>query len=135
MKNYILFFSFLITIFISCKKPAGEGGNSSIKGMVHVTNWNATFSVITDDYPGADLDVYIIYGDEITYGDRIKTGPDGIFEFKYLRKGDYKIYVYSNDKDAFLAGNLNPPDKAIYASASITKKKQVVDVGTIEIIK
>jgi len=135
--NRILLFSTFILLFLlfSCKKPAGEGGNSSIKGMINITNWNATFSVITGVYSGADIDVYIIYGNDITYGDRIKTGPDGVFEFKYLRKGSYKIYVYSKDKDAFLSGNSNPPDIAIYIGAEITKKKQQVDVGTIEIIK
>lgn len=125
----------LLFVISSCKKPAGEGGNSTIMGKVHITNWNATFTVINDDYPGADVDVYIIYGDELTYGNKVKTGPDGVFEFKYLRKGSYKVYVYSKDKEAYLDGNSNPPDMAVYASGEITKKKQEVDLGTLEIIK
>jgi hypothetical protein len=131
----------LLTIFVltclvavtSCKKPAGEGGNSSIKGKVWTTNYNSNFTVVNAEYPGADEDVYIIYGDEATYGDRIKAGPDGVFEFKYLRPGKYKVYVYSKDKEAFLAGNYNAPKKAVFAEGEITKKKSTVDVGTINI--
>lgn len=130
-----LFLICLALVLGACKKPAGEGGNSTITGKVHITNWNATFTVVNGDYAGADVDVYIIYGDDVTYGNKLKTSPDGVFEFKYLRKGSYKVYAYSKDKEAFLAGNSNPPDKAVYLSGDITSKKQTVDLGTIEIIK
>lgn len=130
-------FAFLaITSFViiySCKKPAGEGGNSSIKGTVWVTNYNSNFTVVNAEYAGADKDVYIIYGDESTYGDKTKAGPDGVFEFKYLRPGKYKIYVYSDDKEAFLAGNYEAPPKAVFAEGEIKKKKSTVDVGTINV--
>ena len=137
MKKILSILAILVTIAVSssCKKPAGQGGNSSIKGMVHVTNYNSNFTVVNAVYPGADVDVYIIYGDDITYGDKLKAGPDGVFEFKYLRPGKYRVYAYSKDKDAFLAGNYNAPDKAVFLDAEITKKKQTVDAGTIEIIK
>jgi|SRR6218665_1067439 len=121
-------------ISVSCKKPAGEGGNSTVTGAVHVTNYNSTFTSINNEYMGADLDVYIIYGDDLSYGNKTKTGPDGVFEFKYLRKGSYRVYVYSKDKDAYLAGDTNAPDEAIFASGEITAKKQVCDLGTIEVI-
>lgn len=127
---------FVITglfIITSCKKPAGEGGTSTIKGTVWVTNYNSNFTVVNAEYPGADEDVYIIYGDEASYGDRIKAGPDGVFEFKYLRPGKYKVYVYSDDKEAFLAGDYEAPPKAVFAEGEIKKKKSTVDIGVIKI--
>ena len=42
-----------------------------------------------------DEEVYLIYGDDASYSERNRTGPDGFFEFRYLREGDYTIYVYS----------------------------------------
>lgn len=136
MKRILAVLAIASAIFISsCKKSEGEGGNSTITGTVHTTNYNATFTVVNAQYPSPDQDVYIIYGDDATYGNRTKTGPDGVFEFKYLRTGNYKVYVYSKDKAAYLAGNTNPPDYAVYASGEITKKKQTVDFGKLEIIK
>lgn len=123
-----------VLVFSSCKKPAGSGGNSTITGKVHVTNYNATYTVINSTFMAPDYDIYIIYGDDATYGDRVKTSPDGVYEFQYLRPGSYKIYVYSRDKDAFLAGNPSPPDKAVYLDIVISSKKQTVDAGTMEII-
>lgn len=130
MKHYVSKFAliFLIAITFSCEKGPGEGGNSSITGYVHVTDYNATFIFIQGEYDGADEDVYIIYGDDISYGERLRTGPDGRFEFKYLREGDYTVYVYS--KDSTLAGK-HPVSKSI----KITKKKQTVDAGTFEIME
>ena len=136
MKKILFILLIALTIITtSCKKPAGSGGNSTISGKVHVTNYNATFTVVNATYMAPDQDVYIIYGEDVTYGDKVKTSPEGVFEFKYLRPGSYKIYVYSKDKDAFLAGNPNPPEKAVYVDAEITSKKQEVDAGTIEIIR
>jgi hypothetical protein len=115
----------------SCKKGPGEGGTSSITGYVHVTRYNSTFVVVDTMFDGADEDVYIIYGDDISFGDRTKTNPEGRFEFKYLREGSYKVYVYSEgNRDTFPSGNY-----AVYKDVEITDKKQTVDVGIIEIKK
>ena len=136
MKSKLILLALTLSpIIFSCSLPEGEGGNSTIRGKVHTTNYNASFSTILDEFASPDQDVYIIYGNDLTYSNRIRTSPDGIFEFKYLRKGKYTIYVYSKDKAAFLAGNNNPPDIGVYKSGEITAKKQTVDFGTLEIIK
>lgn len=136
MKTKLILLALSIsTILFSCSVPEGEGGNSTIRGKVHTTNYNSSFSTILSEYASPDLDVYIIYGNDLTYSNRVRTSPDGIFEFKYLRKGKYTIYVYSKNKAAYLAGNSNPPDIGVYKSGEITSKKQTVDFGTLEIIK
>ena len=119
----------VIFLFNSCKKEAGEGGNSSIKGKVWVINYNSTFTSINNEYVGADEYVYIIYGSDISYGDRTKTTPEGEFEFKYLREGNYTVYVYSKDKTRVSPSGTT----AVKVSTNISKKKQVVDLGTLTI--
>ena len=115
-------------ISVSCKKPAGEGGNSSIKGNVWVKDYNKSLTIVQYEYTGVDIDVYIIYGDDTSYGDKIKTNGDGEFEFKYLRKGNYRIYAVSEER----IGNTNDSKEvAVEVDASISGKKQVVDVGQI----
>jgi hypothetical protein len=115
----------------ACKKPAGPGGYASIKGTVWVEDWNTTFTLKISEYAGADEDVYIIYGDETGYGDHIKTDYNGEFEFKYLRQGKYKVYVYSKDK------TLQAPSGkvAVVSEIEITDKKQNADLGQIIIYK
>lgn len=114
----------------SCKKPAGEGGNSSIKGNVWVKDYNKSLTIIQYEYTGVDVEVYIIYGDDTTYGEKVNTNGDGEFEFKYLRKGNYKIYAISNER----IGNTNDSKEvAVIVDASISSKKQVVDVGQLVI--
>src|SRR5688572_889040 len=123
--------AFLISlagIYSGCEKDPGEGGTSSIKGYVHVTDYNASFLIVQGEYPGADEDVYIVYGDDISYGERIRSGPDGKFEFKYLREGKYSIYVYS--EDTTLSGN-----SVVLVETEITDKKQTIDVDTLHIKK
>jgi hypothetical protein len=94
-----IFYSIVICLaFASCKKQPGKGGSSSVRGKVWVEDWNAAFTVKNGEYAGADEDVYIIYGSDISYGDKTKASYNGEFEFKYLRKGNYKVYVYSKDK-------------------------------------
>lgn len=118
----ILFFAF------SCEKEPGEGGSSSISGYVHVTDWNTSFLVQLDEFPGYDEDIYLIYGDDISFSERTRTGPDGRFEFKYLREGKYTIYLYS-DTLATVNGGKIPVMKTV----EITAKKQVVDIDTLKI--
>ncbi|MDQ3049541.1 MAG: hypothetical protein M3Q95_01515 [Bacteroidota bacterium] len=114
--------------WMGCEKDPGEGGNSSITGYVHVTDYNATFQIIQGEYPGSDEEVHIIYGDDVSYGDRIRSGPDGRFEFKYLRQGKYTVYVYSEDTS--LSGNT-----VVMVPVEIKNKNETVDTGTINIKK
>jgi hypothetical protein len=86
----------------SCKKEAGDGGNSSIKGKItkelRVVLNNPGTAVGT--FPAADEDVYIIYGNHISPDDRVQTNYDGEYEFLYLRPGKYKVYAFSKDTNA-----------------------------------
>lgn len=126
---HILAAFLLCTSLLSCNKEPGEGGTSSIQGKVLATYYNETFTAQLGESYAPDKDVYIVYGDDATYSDKQKTNYDGSFEFKYLRKGKYRIYAYS--KDTTLT---NPTGKfAVYADVEITKKGETVVVSDIKI--
>lgn len=124
-----LLFAGLVMAVSSCKKTAGEGGKASIKGNIWVENWNGTFTVLNGEYAGADVDVFIVYGDETNYGDKQSANYNGEFEFKYLRKGKYKVYVYSKDKTLTSQSG----DTVVVKEVEIKDKKEKVDLGTITI--
>ena len=91
----ILPISILLFVFSSCRKVEGPGGSVTIKGVVIERNHVGT-SIF--EYPAADQDVYLIYGSENTfYDDDVKTSFDGSFEFRYLQKGDYKVFSYQDN--------------------------------------
>lgn len=122
----LFFCSLLIFSITSCKKNAGEGGQSSITGKIWVKKYDASFTTIIGEYVGAYVDVYIIYGNDDIYGNKITTNPEGEFEFKYLRSGSYTIYAYAKD--------ISPAGKtAIQTTVEILKKKQRIDSGTLTI--
>lgn len=130
MIRHLLLTSCLAALFfVSCSNGPGPGGQASIQGKVHVENWNSTCTLISGTYYAPDEDVYIIYGDDPSYGDRVKTGPDGTYWFQYLRPGKYTIYVYSKDCSA-ASGKTT-----VTASVEITEKKQAVTLDDIEIKK
>jgi hypothetical protein len=132
MKKSWLIMIVLAGIFLSaCTKNPGIGGDASIKGNVFVEHWNTTFTQFISEYPGADIYVYLVFGSDISYGNRIKTNPDGEFEFKYLYKGDYTIYVYSFDSTLTDPSGLIPVEQTV----NITDRKQVVDIGTLNIFQ
>jgi hypothetical protein len=119
----------LAFITFSCKKPPGEGGTSSLKGKVWVEDWNGGFTVKNGEYAGADRDVYIVYGDAVGYSDRTRADYRGEFEFKYLRKGKYTVYVYSEDKTLTSKSG----DTVVVKTAEITAKKQTVTLDNFVI--
>ena len=43
----------------------------------------------------AKTDVFIIYGNEVYFGNDVETGADGMYQFEYLRPGDYTVFAYS----------------------------------------
>jgi hypothetical protein len=77
-------------------------GTSSIKGTIMVINYKNSSSypnlVIKDITPAQDQDIYITYGKHPFYDERIRTAGDGTFVFQNLIKGDYKIFLYSENK-------------------------------------
>ena len=135
MKKILFFFSIFafFSLISSCNKSAGEGGTSIIKGKVYVQNYNVSGTAITAEYDGQDVDVYIIYGADGTYfNDKIATSYDGSFEFPFLAKGKYQIFVYSKCFNS--AENPCPSgQETMLVSAEITENKSTVDVGTITI--
>lgn len=125
-----LIFAILLAGLASCEKDAGTGGNSTIFGKVFVKDYNSTFTVLEQSYYGPNIWVYIVYGEDRDYSDRVETGPDGTYEFKYLRPGNYKVYAYSEDSTL---QTLAPV--AVIRDVEITKKKQEVEVPDLVIFK
>ena len=132
MKNKLIIALTLITLIISsCSKEECEGCRASITGKVHAKNYNASFTQLLSEYYAPDEDVYIIYGDNNFYDDKITTDPNGVFEFKHLRKGNYTIFVYSKDTTFTIASCV----EAKYLDAEIKDKEEVVELPDFEIIK
>ncbi|MBX7140190.1 MAG: hypothetical protein K1X63_03840 [Chitinophagales bacterium] len=132
MKTTLIFLMACSAVLIAaCSKNPGIGGDASIKGSVHVEHWNTTFTQFISEYPGADIYVYLVFGDDVSYGKRIKTNPDGDYEFKYLYKGDYTVYVYSLDSTFTVPGG----SVAIEKKVNITDRKETAVVDTFNIFQ
>ena len=126
MKKYLFIISLITISLYSCSKEEGEGGRSSISGIVHMTDITGG---VQGEYNVPDYDVYIIYGDDDdVYDDDMKTNYDGSFTFNNLREGSYKVYAYTQDLTK--ASGVS----AVFASETIGKDEQA-NVGTIEVKK
>jgi hypothetical protein len=129
MKKIISILSITLMIFsTACKEYPGEGGNSTIRGYVWGKKYNSSYTNVISEGPGSDVNVYIIYGNETSYGNKIASSPDGSFEFKYLRPGTYKIYVYSKNSTT-----VNPAGKSAVTVDVDLPKKGTTDVGIITV--
>lgn len=135
MKIFV-FIASISLLLCSCKKEAGDGGNSSISGKVEVIQRAVSSNPATgiDTLAAADVEVYIIYGDNIAPDDRIRANYNGEFEFLNLRPGDYRVYVYSDDT----TGTINPSSDAFHLmvvsrEVTISDKKEKVETGTFTI--
>ena len=129
-KLFLLLSAFVL-ISLSCKKQEGKGGDASISGSIAVKHYNSTFTEFISEYPGKDTYVYLIYGDDISYGQRIKTNFEGQFEFKYLYKGNYTVYLYSLDSTLTSAdGSI-----AVVREVNIADRKEHIDLGTIQVFQ
>jgi hypothetical protein len=112
----------------SCTKQAGQGGTSKIIGKIFVARYNVFTPVDSFYYGGVNL--YIIYGDNAYYGDKIESSYDGTFEFPYLKKGKYTLFTYS---DCLLGADCDGGKRVIKKEVEITDNKQTLDVGDIRI--
>ena len=130
MKSLNSILVLFVTVFIfSCSKGPGPGGTSTVKGQIVVEDYNQTFTTLWATYYCADCDVYLRYGDNPTYSEHVKSGPEGDYEFTYLSKGNYSVYVYSKDS------SLQAPSGqiSIIEEFEITENKQVVIVPTLKV--
>ena len=86
----------LIVLFlVSCKKDPGPGGLATIKGKVFGTDVTSSFELRDSGYVG-DQRVYIAVANDADFFDDVRTSYDGSFEFKFLRKGTYDVWTYSD---------------------------------------
>jgi hypothetical protein len=113
---------------ISCKKDAGPGGLASIRGKVFATDVTTGGNVKDSAYIGGQR-VYISVTNDPYHFDDIRTSYDGSYEFKFLRKGTYDVWTYS-DCDTCLWKQ----KKEMIQGIKITEKKQSVTVEDIKII-
>jgi len=124
----ILMMVLCIPMMISCKKEPGSGGKSTIYGKVLVKDYNSSFTVLLETYYGPEVWVYLVYGDDRDYSDRINTNYDGTWEFKYLRPGTYHVYAYS--KDSTLQTNAQIP---VIREVEVPNRKQDIEVQDLVI--
>ncbi len=120
---------FVIT-FQSCSKEPGSGGSSGIYGKVYVRDYDEFFTTLHEEYYGQEIDVYLIYGDNRSYSDQVKTNYDGSFEFKYLRPGKYHLFCYSEDS-TLQTRALIP----VIRDVTISRNKESIEVEDITIFK
>lgn len=79
--------------------------------------------------PAVDEKVYIQYGDKTVYGDVVRTGGAGEYEFTNLTKGTYMVYAISKDTTAIDATNI------ISMEVEVTENKSIVTVPEIAILR
>lgn len=127
MRHFVFLLSAILLLTTACKKEPGEGGRAEIRGMVLRQDVNAVGNPLGAPYPYQETRVYIVYGDHDFYDDDVRTGPDGKFVFRWLRKGDYTVYTYGECRGQGCLGN----SVAVIQKVSIDGKKDVVTVPTI----
>jgi hypothetical protein len=130
-KNFLFLLIILSTLAFSCAKDAGDGGNSTVYGKLIAYDYNAEFTSLKGIYPAADEDVFLIYGSDRSYSQRVRSNYEGVYEFKFLRPGDYTIYAYSKDSTLTLPSGLY----AVIRNLTISDNKQTVEAEDIKLFR
>jgi len=114
---YLLLMLCVSLSFFSCTKEAGEGGLASISGKVYAHDYDKQGNLKAEGYIG-EVRVYIGVEGSSELLDDVRTQYDGSYEFPFLRKGNYKIWVYTQCDSCL--NDLLP----IVQEAHITERKQ-----------
>ncbi|MEX1188288.1 MAG: hypothetical protein WED33_03455 [Bacteroidia bacterium] len=94
-----------------------------------IQSYNSNCSALIAEYYGVDEDVYLIYGDDPSYSERVRTGPDGVFWFPFLRKGEYTIYAIS-ESCSVITG-----DTIAAQTITINDKNETVQLDDLKVIR
>lgn len=86
-----------LMVTAGCDQGEGYGGTSSITGKVVTRYYNDDYSAVIREAPAVDEQVFLLFGDSESVGDRVESGPTGSFEFLYLQPGTYTVYFTSRD--------------------------------------
>ena len=128
-KYSVVILIILLTVVVqSCKKEEGQGGKATIEGKLYNNLYDPNGKFLKKE-EARDVDVYIIYGDNTVYGENSNSHSDGSYNFKYLRKGNYKLFAYS-DCNSCASGV-----EAKEVEVEIKDKKEVVTASDIELVK
>jgi len=99
MKKTIKFLLALVAVMLllpACNKGPGEGGTGTVQGLVKLVHHpDNDYTLTPDTMAAAKTDVFIIYGDEAYFGDDAETNAEGLYQFEYLRPGEYTVFAYS----------------------------------------
>ena len=105
-------------------------GTATIKGIIIQDEYTIIPPIVVNNtYPKPNESVYIVYGNDATYFDRVKTDADGVFQFTNLLKGSYKIYAFSD------CANCSSETDSKEVITQISSNGEAIDVGTITIEK
>jgi len=132
MKIALCIFTALWFALAGCRPEPGLGGMATVTGVVMVEDWNSTFTNINSVYPAVREDIFLVFGDEPTFGEDVETHFDGTYRFQYLYPGKYTLYAYS-DRLA-TPGNTNTREP-VKLNFEITEKRQILTLDTLYIRK
>ena len=123
--KFLVAFLAMAWLLPSCNKGPGEGGTGTVQGFVKLVHHpDNDYTLTPDTMAAAKTDVFIVYGDEAYFGNDVETNADGMYQFEYLRPGDYTVFAYST----------LPSGEKIAVSESITLQRGTVcQVPTIYI--
>ncbi|MFL5752293.1 MAG: hypothetical protein ACJ76F_02715, partial [Bacteroidia bacterium] len=115
----------------SCKKPPGPGGKATVKGRVLAKDFNNTNSYVLGEYYAPGENVYICYGNNENVANDIKTSADGSFQFRFLNKGHYKVFVTSADTSIHVKGA--DKEVPVQVEFDIISATQTIDLGDLKV--
>ena len=92
----LLFLAAIVGMLPACNKGPGEGGSGTLQGYVKLVHHpDNDYTLTPDTMAASKADVFIVYGDEAYFGNDVKTNADGLYQFEYLRPGNYSVFAYS----------------------------------------
>lgn len=107
---------------------AGEGGSSTVTGTLEAIFVDENNLDTLSTQPLLDERVYLIYGEDNTHDDDVRSSADGTFQFKELRKGTYRLYAYS--ECLFCANGIEPT----YLNFEILEDQSIVELPSLKVI-
>ncbi|MCS6916109.1 MAG: hypothetical protein RMK52_07315 [Chitinophagales bacterium] len=118
---------FVALVLTGCEPEAGEGGTSTLRGKVLARDYSGDQFI--REYYVPEERVYLVYGDDAFYSDDVRTSYDGSYEFRYLKKGRYTVFAYSECDTC--PGQIT----AVFVSGEITRNRSVLELPDLIIRK